>query len=74
MSGETPPETQPKTRSTSRKAKIQSNPDRKLTSSASRSDPPSGWAIINNVSIEGGLHRGELVFVPRRICSRSLRC
>jgi hypothetical protein len=46
MSGETPPETQPKTRSTSRKAKIQSNPDRKLTSSVSRSNPPRGWAII----------------------------
>jgi hypothetical protein len=46
MSGETPPETQPKTRSTSRKAKIQSNPDRKLTSRVSRSNPPRGWAII----------------------------
>ena len=42
MSGETPPETQPKIRSTSRKAKIQSNPDTKLTSNISRADPPRG--------------------------------
>jgi hypothetical protein len=47
MSGETPPDAQPKSRSASRKAKIQSNPDTKLTSKLSRRDPPRGWPIIN---------------------------